>query len=103
VSGYPISVTLSEPGHRTVIARRGSFFDPLPPRPMNQGELTTLVIESDTHCNSRSSGGPPGPIYHHARVRLNDGVVRANTRGARGIDVGCGAFVSKFGRWLGAS
>jgi hypothetical protein len=103
VSGYPLSVTLSEPGHRTVIARRGSFFDPLPPRPMNQGELTTLVIESDTHCNSRSSGGPPGPIYHHARVRLNDGVVRANTRGARGIDVGCGAFVSEFGRWLGAS
>lgn len=103
LSGYPLSVALSQSGHPTLMARRGGFFDPLPPRPMDQGEMTTLVIESDTYCSTRSRGGPPGPIYHHASVTLYDGVVRANTQGARGIDVGCGAFVSEFGRWPGAS
>lgn len=70
---------------------------------MKPGDVTTLVLDSDTYCNARSNGGPPGPIYHYAAVSLKGGVVRTTTWGAPGIDVGCGVLVSKFGRWLGAS
>jgi hypothetical protein len=61
--------------------------------------MTTLVIETDTYCNARPTGGPPGPFYHHVSVELNDGVLNASTPCTRGLDVGFGAFATKFGRW----
>lgn len=101
LSGYPLRVTISEPGRPPVIAERGGFFNGSLPssRPMDSGGVTTLVIETDTSCNARPTGGPPGPVYHHVSVELNDGVLKASTRRTRGLDMGCGAFVTKFGRW----
>jgi hypothetical protein len=101
LSGYPLRVTVSEPRRPPVIAKRGGFFDESFPssRPMNTGGMTTLVIETDTYCNARPTGGPPGPFYHHVSVELNDGVLNASTPCTRGLDVGFGAFATKFGRW----
>lgn len=101
LSGYPPRVTLFEPGRPPVIARRGGFFErSLPPsRAMDPGGVTTLVIETDTYCNARPTGGRPGPFYDHVSVELTSGVLNSSTRRARALDVGCGAFVTKFGRW----
>jgi hypothetical protein len=101
LSGYPSRVTLSEPGHRPVIAKRGGFFDGplLPSKPMVPGGVTTLVIETDSYCDARPTG-PAGPIYHRVTIALGTGVMSTTRRHAPGLDVGCGALATKFGRWL---
>jgi hypothetical protein len=101
LSGYPVKVTISQPGRPPVIAKRGGVFAQSLPisRPMVRGGTTTLVIQTDTSCSARPTGGPAGPFYRDVSVELGDGVLRAATRGGRGLDMGCGAFVTRFGRW----
>jgi hypothetical protein len=68
---------------------------------MPAGGVTTLVIETDTYCDARPAGGPIGPSYREVSVTLRDGVLRTRLPPNRpGLDMGCGALVSKFGRWL---
>ena len=69
----------------------------LPSKPMVPGGVTTLVIETDSYCDARPTG-PAAPIYHRVSVALGGGVTNATTRHTRGLDVGCGAFVTRFGR-----
>jgi hypothetical protein len=101
LSGYPIQVTVTEPGRPPITARLGSLFvyQLHPSRAMNPGGITTLVIQSDTYCDARPSGGPRGPLYRHVSVKLADGVLNASTPRARPLDLGCGALVSRFGTW----
>jgi hypothetical protein len=101
LSGYPLRITLSEPGHRPVTARRGGIFDGplLPSKPMVPGGVTTLMIETNSHCDARPTGRA-GPFYHRVTVALRAGAISTSTRHTRRLSVGCGAFASKFGRWL---
>lgn len=101
LSGYPTQVALTEPDHPDVVATRGGFFPVMSaPAAVPPGGTRTLVIDTDSYCDARPAGGPPGPLYHHARVVLDDGgTLTASTQGTRPLDVGCGAQVTEFGRW----
>jgi hypothetical protein len=67
---------------------------------MAPGGVTTIVIETDTYCDARPGGGPPGPFYRRLSVALTGGVLTTTVQGGRGLDLGCGVFASRFGRWL---
>lgn len=94
LQGYPDDVSLVEPGHPAVVATRGTFFPVPDSRAMRPGESTALGIETDSTCAGRPDGGPPGPIYHRVRLRLPGGLVDVPV--ADGLDVGCGAAVTRF-------
>ncbi len=98
LSGYPRRVTLSEPGHRDVRATNGSFFPVQGSAPLDPGEVATLGVETDTSCDARPTGGPSGPIYHEVTISLPGGVITV-TYPRGGLDVGCGAHLTKFALW----
>jgi hypothetical protein len=102
LSGYPRRVIVSEPGQPPVVARRGGFFPVRAAKPMAPGGVTTIVIETDTYCRAHplGAGRPPGRVYHHVSVALMGSVICTTLPEARGLDLGCGVYASRFGRWL---
>jgi hypothetical protein len=99
LSGYPVRVTLSEPGRRTITATNGSFFPVRSSRAMEPGGVTALGLETDSVCAARPDGGPRGPIYHRIRVALPDGAIGLVAPVGRAMDVGCGVHLTKFTTW----
>jgi hypothetical protein len=95
LKGYP-HVTLTEPGHPDIAGTDGSFFPTADTANMQPGQDTLLGVETDTYCDARPGGGPPGPLYHHLHITLPAGGTVTIDSPNGGFDPTCGLHLTRF-------
>jgi hypothetical protein len=95
LKGYP-RVVASAPGHRSVIAADGSFFEQGSPANMRPGHDTYLGVETRSFCSAYPNGAPSGPLYHRLAITLPGGGTVVVNDSSYGFDVACGVSLTRF-------